>query len=304
MKKINSLLIGVSILFAGFFTTSCNKDTTNDATIGLVAGTGYITESTTVAAGSTLKFKWTATSTPNMKYISIARDGVALSGDGWSYKAIDSNYENAYNGEASLTAPLSGGPYVYAIIVYDKDQTELARVEVTITITAAVTINSYTATLYNGLWYTDAGSGAFIDLETGTTYSQTGSGALLSSTDQAKVDLLYWYGSSTTYTLAAPNDAVAQGSQGAAATKNWTVRNATKLKTVTISETWDNLTVANIDSYATGFGSDTKLTGLSVGQIIAFQTVGGKNGLIKVDALNGTSGSKTDNASLSIKVEQ
>jgi len=116
---------------------------------------------------------------------------------------------------------------------------------------------------------------------------------------------LYWYGSSTTYTLASPDDATAKDATvGAAATKSWTTRNATKLKVVTITQAWDVLTAANIDSYATSFGTDTKITALTVGKIIAFQTVGGKNGLIKVDAVTGTNGNKTDNASLSIKIEQ
>jgi len=294
-------MLGVLILFAGFF-ASCSKDTTNDATISLAGDTGYTATDATVPANGTFTVKWTATSSVDMKYVSITKDDGILAS--WNYIEIASGSSNTYIDQATISVPASGGPYTYAIIIYDKDKNELTRKSLVITIGSTATLNSYSATLYNGLWYTDSGNGAFIDLETGTTYSQTSSSAILSSTDQAKVDLLYWYGTSTTYTLASPNDATAQGADGAAATKSWTVRNATKLKVVTITQTWDNLTASDIDSYATSFGSDTKITGLSVGKIIAFQTVGGKNGLIRVDALNGTSGSKTDNANLSIKVEQ
>jgi hypothetical protein len=273
MKKINSLLIGVSILFAGFFTTSCNKDTTNDATIGLVAGTGYITESTSVTAGSTLKFKWTATSTPNMKYISIARDGVALSGDGWSMKEINSSYENAYNGEASLTAPLSGGPYVYSIIVYDKDQTELARVEVTITITAAAgPINTLDSRTF--------GSGSnpsYYDVETNTVYNYTdASGTAVKPT----IDFVY------------DSDKV------------WGTSTLTSSTGATFAET--SITTAQFDAatddalFASISTSATSVTA-AANKVIAFTLKSGKKGLMKItNFVSGTNGSIT----FVIKVQQ
>jgi hypothetical protein len=305
MKKINVLLLGVLVLVTGFF-GSCKKDENAAAPeITFDAATNPVTLGTGVTSYAVTGEIYSEAGLDVVKVFKVSDSGA---------KTEDKSISSFSAGEITTTDKITytfrfnytgiSSTLKIQVRATDKNGKETDSEILVINPAAAATLKSYTATLYNGLWYTDSGKGAFIDLETGTTYSQTGSGAILSTTDQAKVDLLYWYGSSTTYTLASPNDATAQGTDGSAATKSWTTRNATKLKIVTITQTWANLTVANVDSYATSFGADTKETNLTVGTIIAFQTVGGKNGLIKVDAVSGTSGSKTDNASVSIVVEQ
>jgi hypothetical protein len=116
---------------------------------------------------------------------------------------------------------------------------------------------------------------------------------------------MYYYGSASNLaTLVAPVDATASsvfsGTNGPA---NWTVRNDTKLGKVTLPTgvTWDNITTdAEIIPLATGL-TETKVNMLTVGQIVSFKTVTGKMGLIKIEAISGTT---AGSITYSVKVQQ
>ena len=148
--------------------------------------------------------------------------------------------------------------------------------------------------------YDNTTTGSSFASADGTVYSLADA-----KTNTAKIDWMYYYGSvSNLATLVAPIDATASsvfsGTNGPA---NWTVRNNTKLAKVTLPAgvTWDNITTdAEIIPLATGL-TETKVNMLTVGQIVSFKTVTGKMGLIKIEAISGTTaGSLT----YSVKVQQ
>lgn len=115
--------------------------------------------------------------------------------------------------------------------------------------------------------------------------------------NQSVIDFFYWWGASTSATLGAPNDANAAliYNTGPYALSNWTVLNATRFKSTT-------LTPANFDAVSdatpcieNATGADlTRIGTLTADQIIAFITVTNKHGLIRVNEITtGSSGSIT-----------
>ncbi|MFO7613215.1 MAG: hypothetical protein R6W71_01100 [Bacteroidales bacterium] len=120
--------------------------------------------------------------------------------------------------------------------------------------------------------------------------------------NQAIIDLLYWWGASAFATIGAPDDENANlvytGPNGL---QNWTTKNGTRFKTTTVTATeFDALNDgALIIDAATG-SDQTRIGSLTVGNVIAFITVTGKHGLIKVVNINdGAAGDIT----IDIKVE-
>jgi hypothetical protein len=121
--------------------------------------------------------------------------------------------------------------------------------------------------------------------------------------NQAAVDLLYWWGASTSATIGAPDDANAnQVYTGPNGLPNWVTKNATRFKATA-------LTAAEFDAIddgaplitnATG-ATETRMGSLAVGNVFAFKTVNNKHGLIKVVAI--TTGAAGD-ITIDVKVEE
>jgi len=132
----------------------------------------------------------------------------------------------------------------------------------------------------------------------GTVYSQAEAFA-----NQAAIDFLYWWGASTSATLGAPDDENANlVFTGVNGLPNWTTKNATRFQTTT-------LTAAEFDAIDNGMvletnatGSDqTRIPSLAVDHVIAFITVTGKHGLIKVtEIVSGAAGEIT----IDVKVQE
>jgi len=103
--------------------------------------------------------------------------------------------------------------------------------------------------------------------------------------NQALIDFIYWWGETTDATIGAPNDgnAALVFNTGDYKLNNWTIKNATKFKTTTVnSAAFDAMTDAgDIIDIATG-ADQTRIGELSLDQVIAFVTVSGKHGLIRV----------------------
>jgi hypothetical protein len=115
---------------------------------------------------------------------------------------------------------------------------------------------------------------------------------------------MYWWGESTSATIGAPDDANAAlvFNTGDFKLENWTTKNATRFKTTTVnSAAFDAISDANeIVDIATG-ADQTRIANLAVDQVIAFVTVTGKHGLIRVNSF--TAGSDGV-LSIDVKVEK
>lgn len=275
MRKINLLLVSLLVLASNFFTSCKKDDAASDADIQIVAQTGYISGNATVQPGTQFKVKWTATvTTSDMKYLSITRDGVALSS--WSLKEIDSDYENAYNSEATLTAPLSGGPYTYAIVVSDKDENEIASIEFVITLQAAAgSIGTYPSINMGGA---SSSFGSYLDAEAGTVYKVAQVNG--SSTVKNSIDVIFDAGQ-------------LWNSGGIFSSSTGTKFAATQLNETGFAAISDD---ATFSSYT---ASSDKIT-VTSGSVVFFQTKAGKKGLIRVISM--TSG--TGDLNIALKIQQ
>jgi hypothetical protein len=270
MKKLTFLavaLVAVAMLF-----TSCKKDENNSASVSLSAGAGLVTGNTTVTAGAAFKIKWSATSSStDMKFVSITRDDVAIAN--WNDKPIDSDFSNTYIDSATLTAPPSGGPFVYAVVVMDKDKNELARTEFTITLAAPLTEVTFTAhgDVANPGNVVGAGSsdyGSYVDLDGGVIYKFTDA----TGSFQSVIDVIFDQSSLSN------NDGTSGHFTGT----------GTNLKVVT-------LTYAEATSSAALAGisvtSSDKTAAVSTGTVVYFETASHK-GLMHIISLTTVAGNK------------
>ena len=290
---MNRLLFGMllvgSMLFVG-----CNKDTTNDTAISFAGDTGFTATDATVTAGGAFTVKWTATSSTNMGYFSILKDGSAY--DVWSQKEIPNASKSTYIDQVTITVPLTTGTYTYAFVVFDNSKVELARKSIVITVAAAGTINSYTDKIIGGSGNATIGS-SFASAD-GTIYLLAAA-----KTNSSKIDFIYFYGDVNLATLAAPSDVdVATVFTGTNGISTWSVKNATKIQKVSIDFTSITTPAGIPDVSSTGA---SKVNNLAIGDVLAFQTAStssnaNKKGLIKVTAI--TTGSN-DSGSITIQVK-
>jgi len=121
--------------------------------------------------------------------------------------------------------------------------------------------------------------------------------------NQSAIDFLYWWGGSTSATIGAPNDENANlVFTGVNGLPNWTTNNATMFKTTTVTAAeFDAIIDGNVlVTNATG-ANQTRIGTLVVENVIAFITVTGKHGMIKVTTID--AGSDGD-ITIDVKVEE
>ena len=285
MKKLNLLIAMMAIATIGFMSTSCEDDDAVGPSITLTAD--GITADKTVAPGATFTVAWIANKgDANLAEFTIMRDDQDLSG----YPLTDIANDN-YQGSDELTAPSNVGTYVYTLKVTDKD--DLSD-EVSLTITVEQTAGSIST--YNvTLGAQGVSTPGTVDLETGTRYALAGDEA---KNNAAVVDLLCYYGTQNKATLAAPDDESVDGtgSNSFDWTSTWPSRNATKigLSTLDFDAQTDDANISGISVSA------LRVTGLVAGNVLAFETVGGKKGLIKIVSAPSSSSGEM---SITIKVQ-
>jgi hypothetical protein len=259
-------------------------------------GGDFIDSDETVAPGAVLAFSWHARSgDAKLESMTITKEGVALAG--WNEKEIPNSENENYTDTALLVAPLNEGAYNYELIVTDKDGLTASQSAV-ITVDPSMAggpIDTYTAILMGAQSNLDIGS--FLDAETGDVY-------LIgpATTNQSLIDVVYYYGSQNLATLTAPDDATVGGGAGnLSLCESWTTKNGTRFGTASITAAeFDNI-VNDIQIVAETGISDSKKTQLTVGNVLSFQTVNGKKGLIKVSAITtGTAGSIT----IDVKIQE
>jgi hypothetical protein len=175
----------------------------------------------------------------------------------------------------------------------DKDnQTSSKSIDVTVE-GGAVNFNEFTAILMGAQ---SNAAGSTLDADAGTVYKLADA-----SSNQALIDILYYYGSTNKATFVAPNDeTVNGGSSDFTWTQSWTTQNATKfgVSTMTSAE-FDAITDADLAAI-TGL-SASKATDLGVDDVLNFVTAGGKNGALKVTALTA---SNSGTITITVKIQK
>jgi hypothetical protein len=308
MKKLN-YLIGFSAIGLALFLASCS-DTTNPAptitfnntgdTISLAAGLTATTITGKVVAEAKLKsatfFKVTDLSETQIgAVITDFESGIFSTTD-------DINYTFSED-----VTDLTNGVKI-KLSVTDKDDQATSK-SIVIKIESSSGGGGNPITTYTDKELCGQGNsacGSSFASSDGTVYTIANAKA-----NSAKIDWMYFYGTSNHATIAAPNDADAatvfnDATNGLA---TWTTRNATVFKSVSLGTTaWDDITDdTKIVELATGL-SASKINSLAVDNVIAFQTAStssnaSKKGLIKILTISGTSG--TDRTiTFSVKIQQ
>lgn len=299
MKQFKTLL--AIFLLGGLFLTSCSKSSDNtpnptdeSPSMNFVGQTGYVSGDVTLPVDQPFLVGINAFQNPTTKE-KLVRFTVTrvVNNSPETVKDTVINASTITINISGVSASTAGTEKWYFRVTDAKNK--FRELNFTITTTApAGPINTYSQKILGGQDNTIGSSFASID---GSIYSLAEA-----KTNSAKVDWMYYNGAQNHATLAAPIDPTAAevfndlNGNGPA---SWTVRNATKFKTVTVdfaSVTDDS----QIVTAATG-ATDTKVINLSVGKVIAFIAANGKMGLIHVDDITGfASGTMT----ISVKVQQ
>lgn len=302
MKKL-SFFFALLIMASLPFFTSCSKDdTTTDVkpSITFTGGTGFTSSDVTLEIGESIKVGISAfsntSSNAKLQNLKIVRTFNNV-----PFTALDSTFSSttAFNITLESYAYPEAGVERWTFTITDKDG-ESAEIDFNITtIVSSGPITTYTQKILGSYANNDYGS-SFASAD-GTVYTLSEAKA-----NAAKIDWMYFYGGSTNLaSLVAPShaDAADVFSSTTNGVSTWSVRNDTRLFKVSLPAgvSWDNITTdAEIIPLATGIsGGKTNL--LTVGQIIAFQTVTGKMGLIKIEAITGTT---AGTITYSVKVQQ
>jgi len=301
MKRVFFVLIAFVLTSVTLF-TSCTDDGDDPVnlppTISFVAGSGFISANATVDLNSPFVVK--------VLMQSNTTSGAKLTG--LNVKRIfanqtvgDTTFTISTN-DASVTMEITFisvnevGEENIEFEVVDKDgQKASASLKIT-TAASAGPIDSWTEKILGS--YDDATGSSFASVN-GIVYTLE-----QAFTNQSLIDWMYWWGASTSATIGAPDDvnAALVFNEGAYQLANWTTKNATRFKTTTVTAAaFDAMTDdSDIVDIATG-ADQTRIPELDPDEVIAFITVTGKKGLIKVRAIEtGAAGTMT----LDVKVQQ
>ncbi len=272
MKKWNYLLS--TILIAGtVFVTSCSKDESTGPTLTLKGGTGYVSTDQTISAGETITVGAIAeagsSNLNRFKFTSTFNNVPALIMD----TTINTS---SFNQDFELTfSAASVGANRLLVEVWDKDGNKAEKAFTVTVETGATPVNKYSGVLFGS--FNDA-IGSFYNSSENKVYTVAEAKA-----NQAKVDLLYYFGAQHKNTLAAPDDADVNAEISTFQLNTWTTKNATRfLKGVVTAAQFDAI-VDDFDFPA--FNDATAVSNadqLAEGDVVYFKTVAGKLGLAKV----------------------
>lgn len=298
MKKI-LYLAGMMLFSTALFFTACTTDEDEPDLppgISFVSGSGFLTDDATLTVGEEFKVKVlceaNATSGSKIASLKITR----ISNNQVLWDTTLSYNDATFTLEATFNALPDPAVERIDFKATDKDgQSASIDIQITTEEAAGGPIDSFTMKVLGS--YQSATGSSFASIN-GNVYTLA-----QAFNNQAIIDLLYWYGASTLATIGAPDDDKAnEVYTGVNGLPNWTVKNATRFKTTTLTATdFDAVTDATpcIDN-ATG-ADQTRIGNLAVGNVFAFIAVTGKHGLIKVVAINaGAAGDIT----IDVKVEK
>lgn len=300
MMKKYLLIFGAIMLFSAALLTSCTSDNPTvdlPPSISFVTGAGYISGNATVVVSTPFVVKILAeanvTSGTKIESVGITRI---------INNQIVGDTSFAFN-DATVTLEITFMSYSVVGVeniefkATDKDgQSKTISLQITTEEPAGDPIDSWTERLL-GSWNNPTGS-SFASIN-GEVYTID-----IAFANQSIIDYMYWWGASTSATIGAPDDENAQlvFNEGDYRLENWTTKNATRFKTTMLtSADFDAVTDATpcIDNAT---GADQKRIGALVpNQVIAFITVTGKHGLIRVKSnVTGSDGTIT----IDVKVQK
>lgn len=277
MKKVNLLLL-LSMLSFGLLFTSCGE-TTDETEPPVISFEGSPAETTEIMSGDSVTYDIVVKSgSDELKSIKI----VAANEEVFSEDLSGENYTTSYTYKP--TANDIGKTVLITITVESKDD-ETAKKDLYVTVKDGVDLTVKGESTLGG----QSGSEpTFFSVSDNAGISMADGSA-----NAAKIDFVYYYGSTNKATIASPADETVNGdaSNGFDWTKDWSAQNATKFATSTID--FDAAKAGDLDAVTP---TETKITMLEVGSVVVFMTEGGAKGIFKVTAL-------TENADGSITID-
>lgn len=299
MKRVFFVLFAVVLTSVTLF-TSCTEETDPvdlPPSISFVAGSGYISDDATILVNTPFVVKLlaeaNATSGAKITAINVTRifNNQSFGDTTFTFNDATVTFELTI-----MSYPAAGIENIEFEAVDKDGQKATASLQITTQVVSGP-IDSWTERIL-GSWNNPTGS-SFASIN-GNVYTLDEAFA-----NQSLIDYMYWWAESTnSATIGAPDDLNAEDvfNTGAYKLENWTTRNATRFKTTTVnSAAFDAMTDAgDIIDIATG-ADQTRLANLAVDQVIAFITVTGKRGLIRINSF--TSGS-AGTLSIDVKVER
>jgi len=299
MKRISIVLMSVTLAVAGLF-TSCTDDTdtsfdkpTIDVLLGGTAVTGTIEKTEGTALNFEIKFTMGAAEDKLTKVRITSTIG------GKTFNVVDSVLDaGLFNGgdqDFVYTYNTSVGNSEEKLSFYTEDSKSRTQEEVvTIKPVAIAPVGEFVtreAILMGSYANTTLGSCYSLSLNKVLTLSAGFS-------QQASVDIFYFYGATNKATLSAPsnNDLTAVFTNATTGLAKWTNKNATKFKAVTVAD-FAGITLADFNTATATVGTGIFVNNLTPNSVLAFETVGAtpKKGLIKVNTI-------TDGSAGSIKI--
>lgn len=303
-------LFGLMFLAGALLFSSCKKDEETAAPTISTSGASSIDLTVAqIAAGERIVFNINFTAAAEVETFSIKEDKSGTANATSVYDAANTDFsgktEDVYNFDKTfVAADFDDGTNTYNKIVYTFTVSDKQGRAIDIKYTVNVVeeggfgaFSSYTTVLMGG--QDNPTLGSFYSSSSNTVYLSAAA-----KTNAANVDFCYFYGVTNLATLCAPANAdaatVFDSSTNGVAT--WSVRNATKFVASTID--FANLSETT-DVSGVAFGTETKANSLAVGDVVAFQTVAGKLGFVKVTVITlGTDGTNQyDDGSVTIEVK-
>ena len=286
MKKIMSNLFAIFAFFAiSLALTSCGE-TTDTATIDIL----FEPASLEVKAGEKGTVKFNVTATENLKQINITADGIG------TVRTITKDFTtkttHTDNIEITTTAAQAGKSFSFFVEVEDVVGNKKSR-SFTVKVLDGTPpppppagINTFTVVLMGAQ---ENANGSFADLDAGKTYKIADAPA-----NSRMIDLGYYFSTAagTGAVLASPSSSFLSGAFPSVGT--WSIRNKTKIYTVTATAADFNALGANDGNKVTDFVSkgsllsEERATGLTADRVVGFETEAGKKGLILVKSVQGT----------------
>jgi len=295
MKRTGLIAVLLLVMAGVSFFSSCTTEEENlSPTITFVTGSGYVSSDATLNAGEafTVNISATANSTSGAKLTNLK---VVRTIGSNPVTVADENIDlSSFTSEVNANAAFIAGVEKWTFTVTDANG-ETAEISLNITTNAGGEISTFTQKILGSY---NSSYGSFFASADGSVYSQT-----QAYDNQSKVDWCYFYGVENAATIAAPDNDEAKTVYHSATygLQNWTTLNATLFGKVELPDEWDNIvTDAQIVAVA-GNCTESKINQIAVGDVLAFKTVSGKLGLIRVtDIATGNAGSITYN----VKVQQ
>ncbi|HLO90090.1 MAG TPA: hypothetical protein VK172_02890 [Lentimicrobium sp.] len=291
MKKWN-LLLSMLFISSAIFVTSCSKDeTATGPSLSLKGGATYTSTDKTIQVEDPILVGVTGTSGD----ANLTRFKFSITSNNVATTILDSTFNSAnFNYDQELTFT-SVGEARLLFELWDKDGNKDEK-SFNITVEdAGMQVVKY-SNVELGSWNDAVGS--FYSSTENIVYTR---GQLTTSvSNQAKIDFLFFKGTTNGNTIASPDDTDANTINDLQLNL-WTNKNQTRFNTT-------DITVAQFDAITTSFqfpvfqmGSQTtKVNNLTEGQVVMFKTESGKLGLIKVVDLY----SRGDLAKVDVVVQQ